>query len=79
MKDFTDFFVKDKSAMDGCLVCTSGNNNANAQNNFTDMFQRSRTKFFDVDKVLREIEQKEIRQQTLFCIREDGSSHKKNT
>ena len=50
MTDFSDFFVKEKFQLDGCFVCKSNTNN------FTDMFSKSKSKFFDVDKVLREIE-----------------------
>jgi len=61
MDDFSNFFVKEKSAMEGCFTCSNSNSLAAGNNNFTDMFSKQKSKFFDVDKVLREIEQREIR------------------
>lgn len=63
MKDFNDFFLKDKS-LEGCFPCNNNNGGAlpSDPKQFSDIFQQKKQKFFDLDKVLREIEQKEIRQ-----------------
>ncbi|CDW77805.1 kinesin motor domain containing protein [Stylonychia lemnae] len=81
MKDFSQFFTKDKSQLDACFVCKSSNIQQSTQDsNFTDIFKIKKARFFDLDKILRDIEQKELRTQTLCSIRESQqSSHKRNT
>ena len=43
------------------------------------MFKNKKARFFDIDKVFKEIEQKELRQQTIHSISSQSSNHKKNT
>lgn len=74
MGDFNSFFLKDN--MEGCFACSASNSQANK--NFSELFSRDRTKFFDIERIFKEIEQKEMRQQTLSTLREGFSSHKKN-
>lgn len=64
MKDFANFFIKDKTD-DNCFVCKSTNSNAIPEGNFQDVIKQKRARFFDLDKVLKDMEMKELRQQTI--------------
>ncbi len=55
MNDFNSFFLKDNSTLDGCFVCTSSNSNQGAKN-FSELISKDKTKFFDIEKILKEIE-----------------------
>mmetsp|Transcript_39940 Transcript_39940/g.38492 ORF Transcript_39940/g.38492 Transcript_39940/m.38492 type:complete len:140 (+) Transcript_39940:2172-2591(+) len=85
MADFRNFFLTKKSPMDNCFVCS--NTGLEGKRPFTDIgLAKSKQKekqFFDIDKVLRDMELREIRQQTLSCLREEFKDpqplHKKNT
>lgn len=61
MQDFTKFFLKDNTD-DNCFVCKSSNSTNVESGNFQDMYKQKRARFFDLDKVLKDIEMKELRQ-----------------
>ena len=71
MKDFNEFFMKDKAYLDKCLVCQSNNGQ---KSNFSSI--QKDNKFFDIDKVLRDIELKDLRQQTWALIK-SGPKHQR--
>ncbi len=81
MKDFNDFFVKDKSNLESCFACKSTSTTQLQQGatDFEDMFRNKKARFFDIDKVFKEVEQKELRQHTIHSISSQSSNHKKNT
>eukprot|EP00347_Sterkiella_histriomuscorum_P017550 403348912 len=80
MKDFTNFFIKDKTD-DNCFVCKTSNSNNILEGNFQDIFKQKKARFFDLDKVLKDIEMKELRHQTIQSISNSSNQkyHKKNT
>lgn len=57
MKDFDTFFLKDKTGDKGCLAgCSNTSQKTQNEGNFTDVFKKQRARFFDIDKVLKEVE-----------------------
>ena len=57
MQDFSEFFVKEKPAIEACFACKS-NAPTVAQDGMTfeDIFKTKKTRFFDIDKVFKDVE-----------------------
>jgi hypothetical protein len=61
MKDFSDFFLKENSKIDACFAgCNVSTAKTNFQKGNIENPDREK-RFFDINKVFKEIEQKELR------------------
>ena len=76
MTDFAKIFLRDKS-LDGCFACKS-TAPLTLESNMIDDLKKRRQRFFDLDKVLKEIETKEMRKHTIQSLTTNTqTSHRK--